>query len=392
MGATWDLFHGQNLARLGAGSPFAALRVPRESPGERPGWPGGWPGGWSESSAGGSGSPGSLELQLDFRLDFLRCPPSDVNVSSDSRPDFSDLRFGPLGVRLAASSEERQAAQHLRYRVFFQEQGAGLARGRFLRACYFPQKETRPDPSALGRPSLPESRTSSSGGEALQETGAVSRLDIDTYDAISDHLVVCDATRDEAIVGTYRVLRSEVLEQLADRPRVYAAEREYDLTRLRARGVSLMEMGRACVDHVYRSKPVLDLLWRGLARYVFHYDIHAFFGRASFMGTDRRKIDEALSYLNAHHRAAEDVCPTARPSYRIALEASVPPGQDPTPTTQIWRSLPPLVRGYLRVGARVGDGAVLDEEFGSIDICMVAFREKTEARYYQRYAERPRET
>ena len=314
-----------------------------------------------------------------------------MNVSSDSRPDFSDLRFGPLGVRLATSSEERQAAQHLRYRVFFQEQGAGRARGRFLRACYFPQKETNSDPSAFDRPLLSESRTVPAGDQTLQGTVAVSLLDIDTYDAISDHLVVCDTTRDEAIVGTYRVLRSEVLEQLADHPRIYAAEHEYDLTRLRSRGVSLMEMGRACVDSVYRSKPVLDLLWRGLSRYVFHYDIHAFFGRVSFMGTDTRKIDEALSYLNAHHRAAEDVCPTARPACRIALEDRASPAQNQTPTTQIWRSLPPLVRGYLRVGARVGDGAVLDEEFGSIDVCMVAFREKTEARYYQRYADRPRE-
>ena len=299
-----------------------------------------------------------------------------MNVSSDSKPDFSDLRFGPLGVRLATSSEERQAAQHLRYRVFFQEQGAGRARGRFLRACYFPQKETPLDLSA-------------SESQALQETLAVSRLDIDPHDAISDLLVVCDATRDEAIVGTYRILRSEVLEQLVDYPRVYAAERRYDLTRLRARGVSLMEMGRACVDPAYRSKAVLDLLWRGLSRYVFHYDIQAFFGCVSFMETDTRKIDEALLYLNAHHRAAEDVCPLARPSYRLALEAYA--AQDQKPITQIWRALPPLVRGYLRVGARVADGAVLDEEFGSIDVCMVAFREKTEARYYQRYADRPRE-
>lgn len=74
-----------------------------------------------------------------------------------------------------------------------------------------------------------------------------------------------------------------------------------------------MELGRSCVDAAYRSKSTMQLLWRGIAAYVFHHNIDLMFGCASLHGTDLQALSLPLSYLHHNHMAPEYLRPKALP-------------------------------------------------------------------------------
>ena len=73
----------------------------------------------------------------------------------------------------------------------------------------------------------------------------------------------------------------------------------------------ILELGRSCVDAAYRNRPAMQLLWRGIAAYVFHYDIALMFGCASLPGTDPDALAVPLSYLHHHHLAPRRLRPRA---------------------------------------------------------------------------------
>jgi len=258
----------------------------------------------------------------------------------NAAPSFAELRAGNLGVRLAVTADELDAAQALRYRVFYQEMGAE------------PDAAT----AALGR-------------------------DADAFDAVADHLLVVDHDLGDgasSVVGTYRLIRQDAAAKLG---RFYTAD-EYDISVFdRFPGVKL-ELGRSCTASAYRSRSVMQLLWRGIAAYVFHYGVDLMFGCASLVGTDPDALADELTYLAAHHLAPEPIRPRALESRYVPMLRRDPAGLD---AKQTLMSLPPLIKGYLRLGGFVGDGAVIDHQFNTTDIAVVVQTDLVTDKYYRHY-------
>ena len=128
----------------------------------------------------------------------------------------------------------------------------------------------------------------------------------------------------------------------------------------------ILELGRSCVDAAARNRPTMQLLWRGIAAYVFHHQIALMFGCASLPGTDPDALAVPLCYLYHHHLAPPALRPRALPERYVDMRRLA---------TDAYRSgaalaeLPPLIKGYLRLGGFVGDGAVIDRQFNTTDVC-----------------------
>ena len=230
-------------------------------------------------------------------------------------------------LRLAATPEDIRAAQHLRYRVFVQELG---------------------------------------GDGAMVDHDA--QLEMDAFDPVYDHLLLLDRRRGDTVrdrvVGVYRLMPSD---RVAEAGRYYC-EDEYDLSVLKASGRRLLELGRSCVDAEYRGGTAMLHLWSGLAKYVADHDIDILFGVASFHGTDIGALKQALSFLYHNHLAPEDV--------RVRAVADHFQPMDLLPPDQVDRKeavlqIPALIKGYLRLGGTVGDGAFIDHAFNTTDVCLI---------------------
>jgi putative hemolysin len=244
---------------------------------------------------------------------------------------------GNLEVRLAETEAELDAAQALRFRAFYEEMGANA--------------------SARVR---------------------LARRDSDDFDAFCDHLLVIDHARGSAVVGTYRLFRRSI----ALRHGGFYSAREYDLAPLMAHAGEVMELGRSCVDAGARTQPTLQLLWRGIAAYVFRHDVSLMFGCASLPGTDADALAVPLSYLFHHHLAPSELRARALPDRFVAMERLPRHGYDPVRTRA---DLPPLIKGYLRLGGFVGDGAVVDRPFNTTDVCVVVQTDLVTEKYYRHY-------
>jgi L-ornithine Nalpha-acyltransferase len=267
-----------------------------------------------------------------------------------------DIISGPLQVRLAEAAADVDAAQALRYRIFYETMGA---------------------------------RPSSEMEEA--------RRDFDGYDEVCDHLLVLDHSRGsgaEAVVGTYRLIRREAAKRFGS----FYSESEYDIAPLIAYPGEILELGRSCVNADYRNRSVMQLLWAGIAAYVFHYDIALMFGCASLPGTDPEALAAPLSYLYFHHLAPPALRPRALPERYIDMRRLDPAIIDPVrmlgalpPLIKDFATLPPLIKGYLRVGGFVGDGAVIDEQFNTTDVCIVVKTELVTEKYLRHYERKSKE-
>ena len=242
-----------------------------------------------------------------------------------------------IEVRLARSAAEVEAAQELRYEVFVREWGA---------------------------------RAEVSGPDGNREA--------DEYDALMDHLIVVDRTQGDRVVGNYRLLRHDRLHGEA----VFYSSHEFDLAPLHASGRRLLELGRSCVLREYRSLPVMQKLWQALAAYIAEHRIELMFGCASLRGTDPLAVREQLSYLHHWHLAPPSLRPLALADRRTPLELL--PKEDIDPIRAA-RALEPMVRGYLRAGAWVGEGGWIDHDFNAIDVCIVMPTERLRSRHREHF-------
>ena len=259
-----------------------------------------------------------------------------------------DIHSGPLEVRLAESGADIAAAQALRYRIFYEIMGA--------------------------RP-LPEM--------------AKERRDHDAFDHICDHLLVLDHSRGsdaaDAVVGTYRLIRRDA----AARHGAFYSAAEFDIARLIAYPGEILELGRSCVDAGYRARPVMQLLWGGIAAYVFHFDIALMFGCASLPGTDPDALAAPLSYLYHHHLAPPALRARALRERFVDMRRLGAAAIDPNRTLA---ALPPLIKGYLRLGGFVGDGAVIDDQFNTTDVCIIVKTDLVSEKYSRHYERQSKET
>lgn len=260
---------------------------------------------------------------------------------------------GALEVRLAASAAEIRRAQALRYRIFYEDMAAIADADAFL-----------------------------------------SRRDADRFDDICDHLIVLDRSspgrsllrlRPE-MVGAYRLLRQEV----AARHIGFYSEAEYELIPLLRRKPQLrfLELGRSCVLASYRDGRTIDLLWRGIWRYALAHRVDVMIGCASLEGTDPDRLAVPLSFLHHHARAGIEWSVSARRDQRVEMDRLAPDAIDPAAA---FRSLPPLLKGYLRLGAKVGEGAVIDRQFGTIDVFIILPVTAINRRYLDHYGDGARQ-
>ncbi len=250
------------------------------------------------------------------------------------------LRFNDFQVRLAETPAEIESAQALRYRVFYEEMSA------------------TPTPQVKAR-----------------------RLDFDRYDEFCDHLLVIDLEKSNGaakVVGTYRLLRRSVAVEHGG----FYTSQEYDLTALMSFPGEIVELGRSCVDPLYRSRGVMQILWRGLAAYVREYGIHLMFGCASFPGTEPHSMERQLAYLHHYHLAPLTLRPRALDHHYVGMDLVPVAGID---TQSALSALPPLIKGYLRVGGFVGDGAVIDHQFNTTDVCVIVKTDQLTRKYERRY-------
>jgi L-ornithine Nalpha-acyltransferase len=264
---------------------------------------------------------------------------TSADFTRESSRSFEPVVAGSQIVRLATSANELDAAQALRYRVFYDEMGAHP---------------------------LPEMK--------------VMRRDFDRYDNACDHLLVVDQGRghDKQVVGTYRIMRREHARTVGG----FYSGSEYDISKLTSYPGMVMELGRSCVDADYRDRATLNLLWRGIAAYLNTHNIDLMFGCASLPGTDPDKLAVQLSYLYHYHLAPEAIRTHALPERFTNMNLLPKDAIDPK---RALASLPALLKGYLRVGAFIGDGAVVDHQFNTTDVCIILKTEMIASRYTRHF-------
>ncbi len=257
-------------------------------------------------------------------------------------------RIGSLEVRLARNFKEVRKAQRLRYDVFYEEMSA-----------------------------IADANT------------LATRRDADPFDAYCDHLLVVDHASlkrnklgrlKPEIVGTYRLLRQEV----ADQHNGFYTAGEFEIQKLVDANPDkrFLELGRSCVLKPYRNKKTVELLWHGIWSYVLRHKIDVLLGCASIEGTSPDALAERLSFLHHNARAPEEW--RVRAVADRYVEMNRMPADEVDPKAAL-RALPPLVKGYLRLGAFIGDGAVVDNQFGTTDVLIIVPVTHLNTRYVNYY-------
>lgn len=283
---------------------------------------------------------------------MIEAPARDVGTACrpdaprlDERSIFEGRLLGRLGrfeVRLAASADDLRLAQELRYAIF--HEGRGL-------------------------------KTSS-----IQR---LTRRDEDRFDRHCDHLLLIDRQggrlAQQRLIGTYRLLPQ-------DRAVTgFYSQTEFDVASLVSRqpGRRFLELGRSCVRPAYRGLRTMEILWHGVWAYVLAHRIDVLFGCASLPGTCARTLAEPLAVLRARALAPREwqVAPTGRCAQPLPFEPPSGALGDAAPAGL----LPPLVKGYLRLGGMVSDHAVADPEFDTTDVLLVLPVERIAPRYIAHY-------
>lgn len=249
---------------------------------------------------------------------------------------------GDIYMRLAENDDDIRTCQALRYQVFYEEYGAQ------------PDDQTAKD-----------------------------QLDQDECDQYADHLMVIhNDNGEEKTIGTYRF----ITQAAADKIGHFYTKQEYDISPLIDSGMALLELGRSCVIEEYRSRAIIALLWQGLADYIMDHEIELLFGCGSFSGTtDPHEVSEQLAYLNHYAAAPEHLRPKAVKDRYVNMDLMN--AEDLKPR-EIFNRLPPLIKGYLRAGAKVGDGAVIDHQWNSVDVCIVFETKQLTERYRKHYIDK----
>jgi len=251
-------------------------------------------------------------------------------------------RLGPLELRLCSTSRELKKIQRLRYKVFYQD-----------------------------------------GHAIADRLSAILRRDICPCDAVCDHLLIIDTEakskhglKKPKVVGTYRMLRGEVAAQHSG----FYSQSEFDLSPIIARHpeMRILELGRSCVHPDYRAKRVIELLWRGLWLYAKHHRIDMLIGCASLPTTDAAQASAPLQILRQHASLPAEWQVTPLPGREAYIPKIDDAAQD---SRQTLASLPPLLKAYLRVGARFSNGAVIDRQFGTIDVFTIMQMSDIDKRY-----------
>ena len=204
-----------------------------------------------------------------------------------------------------------------------------------------------------------------------------SGIDTDIYDTYCDHLIVIDMKTNE-VVGNYRLIRKEHLYHL----KKYITESEFNIDNIKSDDYDILELGRAVVKKDFRQANVISLLWKGIITYAVSFNIKFMFGTASFHGIDPNLHKKEFSYLYHYKRPEERLKTYARSNASTNMNLlSIEEVDEVT----VYKELPPLVKGYLRLGAVVSEDAYIDYSFNAIDVLILLEIEKVSPRYLNKY-------
>ena len=286
-------------------------------------------------------------------LDFIQIYRHDFNFffksnSSPSKPFLKNKKFPKIElkdfvIKLADTKSELKKAQALRYSVFYKEKKA--------------------------KPTFPKK---------------VMRLDYDKIDKFADHLIVIDKKRKgikNKIIGTYRLIRGDIASHFGG----FYTSTEFDLTKILNlySHTQILELGRSCVHKEYRNGITMKLLWGAIAEYIKLYDINILLGCVSFPGIDVQKFRKELSYLKNNFSlpdkmSVQSLVGSNYPTYnKINVKES---------DLRTFSKLPPLIKGYLRVGGRISDSLFVDYDFNTIDLCVIVETQNIDEKYKKKFS------
>ena len=232
--------------------------------------------------------------------------------------------FAPkLSCYFAENQKDIKAAQRLRYKVFFSERNKKV-----VSLKYF-------------------------------------KKDSDKYDQFADHLIVTHQNgkfSKTKVVGTYRLLNSKS----AQRCGFYSKE-EFDINRMlnNHENQNLLELSRSCIHKNFRKKNVLQFMWKKIHHYILNHNIDVLFGMASFLNDKPQEIKTELTYLYQKFLMEESIRVSALNKHKTDMNIA---NLDNVSELSIVKNLPTLVKAYLRLGAKIGDGAVVDHVVKTTDI------------------------
>jgi putative hemolysin len=203
-------------------------------------------------------------------------------------------------------------------------------------------------------------------------------LDVDGFDAFCDHMVV---TFGKEVVGTYRLLPNARLSGL--HASLYT-ESEFEVSGIKnAFGNKLLELGRSCVHVDHRSGIVPRLLWAGVAQYIQEHDIDAVIGCVSVYGLSQQKAELMKLFLmeKGHWTETEELVASVKSPYICSEVFERSDFQDEDSADVSLQLFPPLLKGYLNLGAKVAGGPAYDKDFGCHDFLMVLEKSRMNPKY-----------
>jgi len=208
-------------------------------------------------------------------------------------------------------------------------------------------------------------------GMGAHVDGAEQGIDKDHFDDHCHHLIVKDLASG-SVVGYSRILTSDMLKHTGG---FYSAT-EFELDNILLAGKSYMEIGRTCVDPDFRSGAVIGLLWSGIGQFMTAYQIDYLMGCASISLADgAAKALAIIDYLREKHFTAENLRVTPKTGLakmQVNLDGKA--------------LLPPLLKTYLRIGAKVCGEAFHDRDFNVADVLILLPRGDINQRYLRHFA------
>ena len=259
-----------------------------------------------------------------------------------SKKKFVKIEVDNFIIKIAEKKSELKKAQALRYSVFYKE------------------KKAIPTMSKK-----------------------ILRLDYDKVDKFADHLIVIDKNRTDfknKIVGTYRLLRGDVAAHCVG----FYTSSEFDLSKIlnSYKNNQILELGRSCVHQDYRNGTIMNLLWKAIAEYVKLYDIKILLGCASFHGTDVMKYTNELSYLRKNFSLPDELSVKSLDTKIYPVNTGI---NSNTYDLRTFVKLPPLIKGYLRIGGKVSHDCFVDYKFNTIDLCVIVTTNSIDEKYKKKY-------
>ena len=265
-----------------------------------------------------------------------------LSIPLKTKKKFSKIEVDKFVVKIADKKSELKKAQALRYSVFYNEKKA--------------------------IPTISKK---------------LLRLDYDNVDKFADHLIVLDNNRkgiENKIVGTYRLTRGDIAVHFGG----FYTSAEFDLSKIlnSYNHNQILELGRSCVHQDYRNGTIMNLLWKAIAEYIKLYDIKILLGCASFHGTNVMKYTNELSYLRKNFSLPDKLSVKS-------LDTKIYPSYTEINSNindlRTFVKLPPLIKGYLRIGGKVSYDCFVDYKFNTIDLCVIVNTRNIDKKYKKKY-------